>query len=64
MQVLDKGLAMLGAPETVENKVIELQEMGVNHVMFLQNFGGLDPERVRDSMRRIATEVIPRVKSA
>jgi hypothetical protein len=40
---------------------VALHEMGIDHVMFLQNFGVLDPALVRDSMHRIANEVMPQV---
>ena len=33
--------------------------MGVNHVLMLQNFGGMAPELVKQSMTRIAREVMP-----
>ncbi|MCW5605525.1 MAG: LLM class flavin-dependent oxidoreductase, partial [Burkholderiales bacterium] len=62
--VLGKGLAMLGSAQTVAGKLRELQAMGVDHVMFLQNFGCLAPEAVSDSMRRLAADVIPQVSAA
>ncbi len=60
--VLAKGLGMFGSPQTVADKLVDLHRMGVQHVMFLQNFGVLAPALVQASMRRLATEVMPLVK--
>jgi alkanesulfonate monooxygenase SsuD/methylene tetrahydromethanopterin reductase-like flavin-dependent oxidoreductase (luciferase family) len=60
--VLSRGLGMFGAPRTVADELVALHEMGIDHVMFLQNFGALPATLVRDSMRRIADEVMPDVR--
>ncbi|MFT4100247.1 MAG: LLM class flavin-dependent oxidoreductase [Burkholderiaceae bacterium] len=59
--VVDAGLGMFGSPATVANQLVALHQMGIDHVMFLQNFGVLDSKLVQDSMRRIANEVMPEV---
>ena len=59
--VVGGGLGMFGAPATVASQLVALHEMGIDHVMFLQNFGVLDSKLVHDSMRRIAGEVMPEV---
>jgi alkanesulfonate monooxygenase SsuD/methylene tetrahydromethanopterin reductase-like flavin-dependent oxidoreductase (luciferase family) len=59
--VLSKGLGMFGSPRTVADRLVALHGMGIDHVMFLQNFGVLPPDLVHDSMRRIAEEVMPDV---
>jgi alkanesulfonate monooxygenase SsuD/methylene tetrahydromethanopterin reductase-like flavin-dependent oxidoreductase (luciferase family) len=59
--VVGGGLGMFGSPDTVASQLVALHEMGIDHVMFLQNFGVLDPALVRDSMHRIANEVMPQV---
>jgi hypothetical protein len=38
--------------------------MGIRHVLTLQNFGLMAPELVHNSMRLMATEVMPRVRAA
>ena len=48
--------------ETSRRIAAALDEMGIDHVMFLQNFGVLDSRLVRDSMHRIANEVMPQVQ--
>lgn len=59
--VVGGGLGMFGAPATVASQLVALHGMGIDHVMFLQNFGVLDAKLVHDSMRRIANEVMPEV---
>lgn len=60
--MLGKGLAMLGSAATVAAQLTKLEAIGVNHVMFLQNFGNLERDSVKDSVRRIAQEVIPQAR--
>jgi len=59
--VVGAGLGMFGSPQTVAKQLIALHDMGIDHVMFLQNFGVLDARLVEDSMRRLAGEVMPAV---
>jgi alkanesulfonate monooxygenase SsuD/methylene tetrahydromethanopterin reductase-like flavin-dependent oxidoreductase (luciferase family) len=61
--ILKSGLALFGSVDTVVNKLVRLHDMGIDHVMLLQNFGLLAPERVQRSMRLIAEEVMPRVNA-
>lgn len=57
--VIRSGLALFGSVETVTDKLIRLRDMGAHHVMLLQNFGMLAPERVARSMRLFAESVMP-----
>ncbi|HEX6511848.1 MAG TPA: LLM class flavin-dependent oxidoreductase [Chloroflexota bacterium] len=50
---------LVGSPETVRRKVQQLAEAGVGEVLCWMNFGGLDPAKVRRSMRLFAEEVMP-----
>jgi len=59
--VVNAGLGMFGSPQTIANQLVALHEMGIDHVMFLQNFGVLDARLVEDSMRQLAGEVMPAV---
>ncbi|MFD2756445.1 LLM class flavin-dependent oxidoreductase [Comamonas terrae] len=59
--VVSAGLGMFGSLRTVADQLVGLSEMGIDHVMFLQNFGVLDSKLVHDSMHRIANEVMPEV---
>jgi alkanesulfonate monooxygenase SsuD/methylene tetrahydromethanopterin reductase-like flavin-dependent oxidoreductase (luciferase family) len=59
--IMESGLSLFGSPETVANKMMALQEMGVRHISLLYNFGLLDHQLVLASIRHMATEVMPRI---
>jgi alkanesulfonate monooxygenase SsuD/methylene tetrahydromethanopterin reductase-like flavin-dependent oxidoreductase (luciferase family) len=61
--ILNSGLALFGSVDTVVDKLVRLHEMGVDHVAFLVNFGGLEDRLVRACMERISKKVIPAVKA-
>jgi hypothetical protein len=42
---MHNGLQLFGSVDTVARKLIALKEMGVGHVMALQNFGLLPQKR-------------------
>lgn len=54
---------LIGSPDTVANKIAELQQAGVGELACWMNFGGLPPEKVRRSMRLFAEEVMPRFRA-
>ncbi len=62
--IMRSGLSLMGSVDSVTKKMIALAEMGVQHIMTLQDFGGLPPQTVRRSMRLLAEEVLPRVQKA
>jgi hypothetical protein len=43
---------------------VRLYDMGIRHVLTLQNFGLMAPELVHNSMRLMANEVMPLVRKA
>jgi alkanesulfonate monooxygenase SsuD/methylene tetrahydromethanopterin reductase-like flavin-dependent oxidoreductase (luciferase family) len=51
---------IIGSPETVANKISQLQAIGVGEVACWMNFGGIPPDKVRRSMRLFAQDIIPR----
>ena len=59
---LRNGLHLFGSVESVADKLVALHGMGVRHVSTLQNFGGLAPAVVCESMERMMREVLPRVE--
>lgn len=59
--VMQSGIHLFGSAETVANKIIELHNMGINHLMLLQNFGMLNPELVKNSMKLFIEKVKPLV---
>lgn len=60
--IMRSDLGLFGSVETVADKVVRLHEMGVSHIMALQNFGLMPEDRVHNSMRLMAEEVMPRVR--
>ncbi len=55
------GLSLMGSVDAVADKLVALHEMGVGHVVALDDFGGLAEEHVHRSMRLLMSEVMPRV---
>jgi len=49
----------IGSVRTVGNKLIALRDMGVGHVLTLQNFGLLPQRHIHTSMERLMREVVP-----
>ncbi len=61
--IMRSGLSLMGGVDTVARKLARLYEMGITHVMHLQNFGLMPAEHVHDSMRLLMEEVAPRVEA-
>ncbi len=57
------GLALFGGVETVAERIVELSALGVQHILFLMNFGNMPAERVHRSMRLMTDAVVPRVNA-
>lgn len=62
-EIMRNGLSLFGSYDTVADKLVRLREMGLDHVMTLQNFGLMPFEDVERSMRMMADEVMPRVSA-
>lgn len=60
--IMRSDLGLFGSVDTVVEKMVRLHDMGVTHVMALQNFGLLPQVHVLASMRLMAEEVMPRVR--
>jgi len=60
--IMRSGLGLFGSVDTVVDKMVRLYEMGIRHVMALQNFGMMPEKLVHNSMRLMAEEVMPRVR--
>ena len=53
---------LVGSPETVRRKALELREAGVGELVCWMNFGGIAPDRARRSMQLFADEVMPALR--
>jgi alkanesulfonate monooxygenase SsuD/methylene tetrahydromethanopterin reductase-like flavin-dependent oxidoreductase (luciferase family) len=61
--ILNSGLALFGSVDQVADKIVQLYEMGIRHVVALQNFGLMPQDRVRTAMELMSREVMPRVEA-
>ena len=59
--ILKNGICLFGSVETVTDKMVRLYEMGIRHVANLFNFGNMPRDRVENSIRLFAENVMPRV---
>lgn len=53
---------LIGGPDTVARKVVELAQLGFNHIIFRPFWIGMPIRLSRESVRLVATEVRPRVR--
>jgi alkanesulfonate monooxygenase SsuD/methylene tetrahydromethanopterin reductase-like flavin-dependent oxidoreductase (luciferase family) len=53
-------LALFGSVERVADKLVRLYDMGIRHVVALQNFGLMPQDRIRAAMQLMAQEAMPR----
>ncbi|MGD8428858.1 MAG: LLM class flavin-dependent oxidoreductase [Ectothiorhodospiraceae bacterium] len=60
--IMNSGLALFGSVDTVVDKMVQLYDWGIRHVMTLQNFGHMPEAHVHRSMRMFAEEVMPQVR--
>lgn len=58
-----EGGMIAGSPETVLRKLLELEDLGIGHVIAWMNFGNMTYGKVRHSMELLAREVLPRLKT-
>jgi alkanesulfonate monooxygenase SsuD/methylene tetrahydromethanopterin reductase-like flavin-dependent oxidoreductase (luciferase family) len=58
--ILASDLGLFGSVEQVADKLVRLHDMGIRHVVTLQNFGLMPAADVRRSMELMAREVLPR----
>lgn len=56
------GLSLMGAVDTVADRIVELAHMGVDELMILYNFGDLPHPLACASMRRMVEAVLPRAR--
>ena len=62
--IIRNGLGLFGSVETVAQKLVALERMGIDHVMMLANFGQMPSGDVERSMRMMMNEVLPRARAA
>ena len=65
-QIVDAGAERLpfddGSVDTVADKLVKLYDMGIRHIVALQNFGLMPQDRVLNAMKLLTEQVMPRVR--
>ena len=61
-QDMTERVILFGSPEQVAERVEALRQAGVESLILFVNFGGIDSQKVKDSLELFATEVMPRFK--
>ncbi len=62
-QLLEQNVALFGDPARCREKIRVMQEAGITYLLCFMNFGGLAHEKVRESMKLFAQEVMPSFRS-
>jgi alkanesulfonate monooxygenase SsuD/methylene tetrahydromethanopterin reductase-like flavin-dependent oxidoreductase (luciferase family) len=60
-ELLEKAF-VIGSPETVADKLADFAQAGFNHFIFRVTWKGMPFEQSIETVRRLATEVIPRLQ--
>ena len=53
------NVMLFGSPDYIAEQVANLRESGVENLIFFVNFGGIESQRVLDSLELFAAEVMP-----
>jgi alkanesulfonate monooxygenase SsuD/methylene tetrahydromethanopterin reductase-like flavin-dependent oxidoreductase (luciferase family) len=61
-QDMVEQVLLFGSPEQVAERVEALRQAGVESLILFVNFGGIDSQKVHDSLALFATEVMPQFK--
>ena len=54
-----KNVMLFGSPDDIAERVGQLRDCGVENLIFFVNFGGIESQKVMDSLELFATEVMP-----
>ncbi len=61
--ILKSGVSLFGSVEQVVERMLQLYDMGIRHVVALQNFGLMPQDRVMAAMELMARQVMPQVEA-
>jgi alkanesulfonate monooxygenase SsuD/methylene tetrahydromethanopterin reductase-like flavin-dependent oxidoreductase (luciferase family) len=54
-----ENVALFGTPDDLTAKIKDLEKSGVEKLIFFINFGGIEHQKVLDSLDLFAKEVMP-----
>ena len=63
-ECIERGIIACGNPDEVTKLLQRMIDTGVDQIMLICNYGGMELSEVERSMRRLASEVIPRLRNA
>ncbi len=63
-ECIKRGVVAIGNPDEVTAALQRLINTGVDHLMFIFNFGAMPLSEVRNTMKRMKSDVLPRLKDA
>jgi len=58
-QDMTEQVILFGSPDQVAERVETLRQLGVKSLILFVNFGGIDSQKVKDSLELFATKVMP-----
>ena len=56
---MSEKVILFGSPDDVAQRVDRMKKSGVKSVIFFTNYGGIESQKVKDSLELFATEVMP-----
>jgi len=63
-ECVERGVVAMGNPDEVTKTLQRMIDTGVDHLMFMFNFGGMPISEVEKAMIRLQKDVLPRLKDA
>ncbi len=54
-----ENVTLFGSPAQITDRIARLQENGIQNIIFFVNFGGIEHQKVLDSLTLFAAEVMP-----
>ncbi len=60
---MNENVILFGTPDLVAERIESMRQDGVENLIFFVNYGGIDSQKVVDSLELFATEVMPHFKS-
>jgi alkanesulfonate monooxygenase SsuD/methylene tetrahydromethanopterin reductase-like flavin-dependent oxidoreductase (luciferase family) len=59
-----ENVTLFGAPDQVAEKIERLRQSGVENLILFVNYGGIENQKVLDSLELFAAEVMPQFKDS
>ena len=61
---MSEKVILFGTPDDVAERVERMKKSGVKSVIFFTNYGGIESQKVKDSLELFATEVMPTFRTS